>query len=95
VDLTNWGETEFILSFKGRLSLLELDELEFWRVQSYIQQYSSYLEKEKEQQQDQKGNMFNQNDMLKQAKQMQKDGMGNMPKFNTGMSSPNFKMPKI
>lgn len=85
------------MSFKGKLTLLELDDLEFWRVQNYIKHYSNYIEKENQKNEDKNGNMFfAQNDTHKQARQMQKDGMKSLPNMPKNLGSMNnFKMPKI
>lgn len=93
IDLERWYEIEFILVFKGRMSISDIDSMEYFRVQYFMQNYKKYIEEENARNSEKNGNkdMFNSPEkFMKQSQGMMKNGSSNVgfPKIPT--SFPKF-----
>lgn len=68
--MTNWYEVEFVLLKHLKLTPLELDQLEFYRVEYLMDNFKDFTEKnqkqQKEQEKEQSGK-FNQSSILKSS----------------------------
>jgi hypothetical protein len=85
--LDNWTKIEFIFAHKLHTSPIDLEKLEFYRIQYILKEYEEYVDKENKEYQKQ------QREIDKQQKTMKVgSGQGNLsvPKFET----PKFDMPK-
>ncbi|MFW6246694.1 MAG: hypothetical protein ACOC22_00765 [bacterium] len=78
--MDNWHKLEFILNHKEGISPLELEQMEFYRVELFIQHFEEQIDKEREEQKKQEREQksqeksFNTSKMIKQAQR----NMGNI-----------------
>jgi len=94
IDLEKWGEMEFVLTFKGRLNPETIDNLEFWRVQQYVNNYKEYLKKQKEEEEKSNGknNIFNQSNLMRDSQKMMGDTKKGMPNISNSMKLPKMNI---
>lgn len=89
IHLASWSKIEFIFAHKLHISPIDLQELEFYRIQYILKEYEEYVEKENQEYQKQ------QKDAERQSKvpSMQQSNYGGfkIPKFDV----PKFDVPKI
>lgn len=100
IDLEKWMEIEFHLVYKGRLTISEIDNMEYYRVQYFLQNYQNYLEEENKRKQEQEGkqnkNMFDSPQKYMKESQGMMKGIGSGNSLSSKMSSmPNFNIPKL
>ena len=92
IDLENWYEIEFILVFKGRMSISDIDSMEYYRVQYFMENYKKYMEEEKARNEEKNGkDLFNNPEkFMKQSQGMMKNSASSaaFPKIPT--SFPKF-----
>ena len=87
--MDNWNKIEFIFAHKLHISPIDLQELEFYRIQYMLKEFEEYVERENTEYEKQK------REAEKQTKAV-KSGTSNfggfqVPKFET----PKFTLPKI
>ena len=83
----NWPKVEFLLSYKLHISPIELDSMDFYRIEYLLKEYEDYVNKENEEYERQKNE---QQDQQSQTYSMPKY---EMPKMSLPSSS--FKMPSM
>jgi hypothetical protein len=87
--LENWFKIEFIATYRLRISPLELDEMEFYRIEYMLQNYEETLDEEekryKKQEIEQKKQYQQSNPQMKDFK----------PQNFGGFKTPKIEMPKI
>lgn len=94
INLENWINTEFALAFHAKLPIQTQDEMEFWRLQIYIENYKKYVEeKNKESEGKNSRDVFSMDNAMKDAKDLQKQYTPKMP--DMGNFSKDFKLPKF
>jgi hypothetical protein len=84
--LENWFKIEFIFAKNLHITPLELDQMEFYRVEYMIQNYEEFIEEENKQMKKQEKD---QNMSIKQSQA----GMGQFKAPN--MKIPNIQVPKM
>ena len=99
IDLENWYETEFILIYKLNLNPSDIDNVDYYRIETWIENYKTWLEKEKEAREKEesgKGHTLKNKELMKQSKDMMRNsGLSDINKI--GKSSSNlstFNIPK-
>ena len=87
--MDNWTKIEFIFAHKLHISPIDLEKLEFYRIQYILKEYEDYVDKENKEYQKQQ----NQMDKQQRAIKTTSPGFGNMtpPKFEI----PKFDIPKF
>ena len=88
VNLKNLQEIEFHLCFKCHLTISDFDNMEYYRMQYFVQNYTNYLEEKKKQEEQQNNNGRNQKDLFK-------TDPGALMKNATKSMSGNTSMPKL
>jgi hypothetical protein len=89
IDLLQWSEIEFILVFKGRLSISDIDNLEYYRVQMFIKNYEKYLDEERKHREKEEAStngkvpIFNQRDLMSQSNKLIQNNSNMIPKIPT------------
>ena len=81
IHLNNWNKIEFIFAHKLHISPIDLQELEFYRIEYILKQYEEYVQKENDEYQKQ------QKDVDKQYKSQQIN--------YGGFKAPKIEIPKI
>lgn len=83
----NWPKVEFLLAYKLHISPIELDSMDFYRIEYLLKEYEDYVNKENEEYERQKNE---QQDQQSQTYSMPKY---EMPKM--ALPSSSFKMPSM
>lgn len=81
--MDNWNKIEFIFCHKLHISPIDLQQLEFYRIQYILKEFEEYVDRENKEYEKQK------RDADKQQKSMKSNF--SIPKFET----PKFNTPKI
>lgn len=77
--MDNWNKIEFIFCHKLHVSPIDLQQLEFYRIQFILKEYEEYIDRENKEYEKQK------RESEKQSKAMKPPNFGSfqMPKFET------------
>jgi len=82
--LDNWNKIEFIFSHKLHISPIDLQQLEFYRIQYLLKEYEEYIQKENEEYEKQK----------KEAERKSKSTSIGQSNYG-GIKIPKVEMPKM
>lgn len=89
--MQNWSSVEFLFTFKLHITPAELDKLEFWRIESILDEYEKYAKRENDESEKQQGEYekkYNVNDYKSQMKTPDIK----MPQLPSWGNSGNFKL---
>jgi hypothetical protein len=84
----NWPKVEFLLAYKLHISPIELDSMDFYRIEYLLKEYEDYVNKENEEYEKQKS---------EQSEQQQAQSYS-LPKYEMpkmALPSSSFKMPSM
>lgn len=90
--MENWPKIEFLFAFKFNTSPVDLDKLEFYRVEDMIEQYQEYIEEEENRHKKQQEEY--EKKYKTQAAPSSNDFMKNLPNYG-GFKLPNYNFPKM